>query len=163
MKTWLWGDNSISIQGRIIVLAYSLPSHSYLTLNQVHFNPFCTFKDIWPGQASIMKNKWLWGDNSVNIQSRIVVHDHRPSPHCHLSIYKFDLNANRSFKVLCWTRCRTDGQTKGRLYVSPFGEHKNAISFHKICAVKLLAFIGVNSFTKKTNSKKLYECVFIVT
>ena len=27
---------------------------------------------IWPGQASITQ-KWLWGDNSINIQGRFVV------------------------------------------------------------------------------------------
>jgi len=29
--------------------------------------------EIWPGQATLMKNKWLWGDNSVNIQGMIMV------------------------------------------------------------------------------------------
>ena len=35
------------------------------------------------------------------------------------------LLANSSFKVICRTRYRTDGQTKRRLYASPFWEHKN--------------------------------------
>jgi len=38
----------------------------------------------WPGQASIMK-KWLWGDNSINIQGRIMVLVHCTFSHCHLS------------------------------------------------------------------------------
>jgi len=29
---------------------------------------------------------WLWGDNSVNIQDRIIVFVHCPFPHCYLSI-----------------------------------------------------------------------------
>jgi len=33
-----------------------------------------------------MKNKWLRGDNSANIQGRIMVLVHCPSYHCHLSI-----------------------------------------------------------------------------
>ena len=56
--------------------------------------PFVLSK-IWPGQTSIMK-KWLWGDNSVNIQGRIIDFGFCPSPHCHLSI-KCHLNANRSY------------------------------------------------------------------
>ena len=28
---------------------------------------------IWPGQATIMENKWLWGDKSVNIQGMSIV------------------------------------------------------------------------------------------
>jgi len=27
---------------------------------------------IWSGQATIMKNKWLWGNNYVSIQGRIM-------------------------------------------------------------------------------------------
>jgi len=42
---------------------------------------------IWPGQASIMQ-KWLWGDNSVNIQYSINILVHCPFPHCYLSIYQ---------------------------------------------------------------------------
>jgi len=38
------------------------------------------------GQASIMKKKWLWGDNSVNMQDRFIVVVHCPFPHCYLSI-----------------------------------------------------------------------------
>ena len=30
--------------------------------------------------------KWLWGDNSINIQGRIMVLGFCPFPHCHLSI-----------------------------------------------------------------------------
>jgi len=33
-------------------------------------------------------NKWLRGDNYVNIQSRIMDLVHSTSPHCHLSIYQ---------------------------------------------------------------------------
>ena len=40
MKTWLRGDNSVSLISIPFVLS-----------------------KIWPGQASIIKNKWLRGDN----------------------------------------------------------------------------------------------------
>jgi len=36
--------------------------------------------------ASIMKKKWLWGDNYVNIQDRIIVLVHCPFPHCYLYV-----------------------------------------------------------------------------
>jgi len=35
------------------------------------------------------KNKWLRGDNYVNIQGRVTVLVHCPSPDCHLSINQF--------------------------------------------------------------------------
>jgi len=44
---------------------------------------------IWPGKASIIEKeivKWLWGDNSINIQGRIMAIVHCPSFHCHLSL-----------------------------------------------------------------------------
>jgi len=41
---------------------------------------------MWPEQATLMKNKWLWGNNSVNIQGRIMVLVQCTSSHCHLSI-----------------------------------------------------------------------------
>jgi len=46
--------------------------------------PFVLSK-TWPGQAFIMKKKLIWGDNSVNIQDRIIVLVHCPFSHCHLS------------------------------------------------------------------------------
>jgi len=41
---------------------------------------------MWPGQATIMKNRWLRGDNSVNIQVRIMVLVQCTFSHCQLSI-----------------------------------------------------------------------------
>jgi len=49
--------------------------------------PFVLSK-IWPGQATIMKKKWLQGDSSVNLQGMVMVLGFRPSTHCHLSIYQ---------------------------------------------------------------------------
>ena len=47
--------------------------------------PFVLSK-IWPRHTSIMKKKWLWGDNTVNIQGMIMVIVHGPSSHWILSI-----------------------------------------------------------------------------
>jgi len=92
MKTWLWGDNSVNIQGLwFLCTTFPLTAlplfHIYVSLYVPSFIsiPSVLLK-IWPGQASIMKNKWLRGDNSVKIQSRIMVLVHCPSSHCHLSI-----------------------------------------------------------------------------
>ena len=50
---WLWGHNSINIQGRIMVLGYCPSPHCHLSINQVSFYPL---SKIWPGQTSIMEN-----------------------------------------------------------------------------------------------------------
>jgi len=54
--------------------------------------------------------KWLWGDNSINIQGRIMVLVHCPFPYCHLSINQFSFKFQQllSFKVICWTRYGMD-------------------------------------------------------
>ena len=82
------GDNSVNIQGRIMICVHSTSSHcpsiykpSFISI------PFLLNK-IWLRQASIMKSKWLQGDNSINIQGRIMVLGFCPYPHCHLSIYQ---------------------------------------------------------------------------
>jgi len=63
--------------------------------------------------------KWLRGDNTVNIQGRIMVLVHSTSSHCHLSIYQICFNGNSSFKVICRTKpWRTDGQS-GDYILSP--------------------------------------------
>ena len=123
--------------------------------------PFVLSK-IWPEQATNMKIKWLWVDNSVNIQGRILVSfqsllyfpRYGPDSHIHyqkinvygeitqqisrvglwflgsalplIAIYlytKFYLNANSSFKVICRIRYRTDGQ-RGDYMLPPLGSIK---------------------------------------
>ena len=59
--------------------------------------PFVLSK-IWPGQAYIMKNKWLWGDNSVNKQGMIMVLGFYSSPHCHLSVHQVSFKCQQQFK-----------------------------------------------------------------
>ena len=51
-----------------------------------NYNPFCTFQDMAKTGIHYEENKWLQGDNYVNIQGRIMVLVHCPSSHCHLSI-----------------------------------------------------------------------------
>jgi len=83
----LWGDNYVNIQDRIIILVRALPFPSLLSICKPSFIKIPrVLSKIWPGQASIMKNKWLRGDNTVNIQGRIMVIMHCPSSHCHPSI-----------------------------------------------------------------------------
>ena len=80
-KKWLWGYNSVNIKGRIMILVHCPSSHCHLSTNQVSFQSLkYVLSKIWPGQASIMKNKWLRGDNSIHIQGRIMVIVLFPSP-----------------------------------------------------------------------------------
>ena len=111
---------------------------------------------IWPGQATVMKNKWLRGDNSVcsavhflrlpsiynpsfiSIQfvlSKIsprqasIIKLNGKVPLIAIYLYtKFYLNAISSFKAICRTRYRTDGQTdKAATICFPFGKHNKGL------------------------------------
>jgi len=61
-----------------MVLVHGTSSHCHLSINQASFQFLSHLTKILPGQATVMK-KWLRGDNSINIQGRIVVHGHCPS------------------------------------------------------------------------------------
>jgi len=71
------GDNSV---GRVMVLVHCISSHCHLSINQVSFQSICTFQDMAQTGIHYENNKWLWGDNYVNIQGRIMVLGHCPSP-----------------------------------------------------------------------------------
>ena len=87
-KKWLRGDNYVNIQGRIMVLVHCPSPDCHLSINQAQFQSFFTFQDmVWTG-IQYENNKWLRGDNYVNIQGMILVLVHDTSPHCHLSIYQ---------------------------------------------------------------------------
>ena len=88
---WLSGDNSVNTQGRIMVLVHCPSSYCHLSVNQVPLHLFYTFQDT--ALTGNNYEKWLWGDNSINIQGRIMVHGYCPSPHCHLSIYQVPLQS----------------------------------------------------------------------
>jgi len=47
-KKWLWGDNSVNIQDRIIVLVYCPFPHCYLSINQVSFRSLWYFLRYGP-------------------------------------------------------------------------------------------------------------------
>jgi len=75
MKKWLMGDNSVIYRVMVLVHFLSLP---YIYKPSFISIPFVLSK-IWHRQASIMKNKRLWGDNSINMQGRIMVLGFSPS------------------------------------------------------------------------------------
>ena len=78
--------------------------------------PLVPSKDM--AQTGNNYEKWLRGDNTVNMQGRLWFLGSALSL---IAIYlytKFDLNGNSSFKVICRTRYR-DGRTKRRLYAPP--------------------------------------------
>jgi len=61
------------------------PSHTVIYLQtKFNINHFCAFKDM--ARTDIHKETWLRGDNSINIQGRIIVLGFCHSAHCHLSI-----------------------------------------------------------------------------
>jgi len=55
-----------------MVLVFCTSSHLHLLLPNLIPIPFVLSK-IWQEQAIIMKNKWLWEDNSVKIQGMVIV------------------------------------------------------------------------------------------
>ena len=117
MKTWLREDNSVNIQGRIMVLRHCPFIHHHLSINQVSFQFLLYFPRYDLDRQQLWK--WLRWDNSNIIQGRCMVLGSLPL----IAIYlytKFYLNANSSFKVICLTRCRTDGQS-GNYMLSALG------------------------------------------
>ena len=103
------------------ILVHKLP---YCSISHVLFVN-CSFQDM--ARTGNTYETWLRGDNTVNIQGRIMVLWFCPSPHWHLSIYmytKFNLNVNSSFKVICRTRYLMDGRTdrqSGDYMLAPLG------------------------------------------
>jgi len=88
-NTRLRGDNSINIKGRIMVIVHCPSTHCHLSISQVSFQSLCTFQDM--ARTGNNYGKWLRGDNTVNIQGRIMVLVFCPSPRCHLSIYMYQV------------------------------------------------------------------------
>ena len=74
-------DNTVNIQGRIMVIVPFLPLTDIYLLTKFHFNPFCTFQDM--ARTGNNYEKLLRGDYTVNIQGMIIVLVHSTSPHCH--------------------------------------------------------------------------------
>ena len=107
----LRGDNSVNIQGRIMVLEHCLSS--YLFRNQVSCQSLLYYLRNVSDRHPLWKTKWLRGDNSVNIQGRIMVLVHCPSSHCHLSINHFWFKCQQSFESYLPNKVprRTTGQS----------------------------------------------------
>ena len=93
LRKGLWGDNSVLYR----VLSWFLYSALLLTAiylyTEFNFNPFCTFQDM--AQTGNHYEKCLRRNNSINIQGRIMVLLHCPSPHCHLSINQMSFKSQR--------------------------------------------------------------------
>ena len=75
-KKWLRRDNTVNIQGRIMVLMHSTSSPCHLSINQVSFQSLSVFLSL--------------PSTGIYIQK----------------CTKTDLNGNSSFKVICRTRYR---------------------------------------------------------
>ena len=85
-QKWLRGDNTVNIQSRSMVLVHCPSPDCRLSITKFPFNPFCTFQDMAQTDIHYENNKWLRGDNTVNIQVRIRVLVHDTSSHWHLYI-----------------------------------------------------------------------------
>ena len=69
-KIWLREDNLGYRHGRIMVLIAI-----YILYAKFNYNPFSTFQNKAPGQATIRKT-WLRGDKSINIKGRLYTDKH---------------------------------------------------------------------------------------
>ena len=70
-NTQLRRDNSINIHDIIMVLVFCPSSHCHLAINQVSFQSIQYFSRYGPDRHKY--EKWLRGDNTVNIQGRFMV------------------------------------------------------------------------------------------
>ena len=88
-KKWLRRDNTVNKQGMIIFIYLSCARH-FLSLPSIYKPSFISIpfvlSKICPRQPSIMPNTMLRGDNSINIQARIMVLGFCPASHCHIFI-----------------------------------------------------------------------------
>ena len=100
---WLRGDNYVNIQCRIMVLVHCLSPDCHLSINKVPFQSPKYFPRYGPDKHPLWKNKWLWGDNTVNIQGRIMVLVHCPSSHWHLSIKQVSFQSLKYFQDMART------------------------------------------------------------
>ena len=68
-NTKLRGNNSVNIQGRIMVLVHCPSTHCHLSINHVSFR---AFQDM--ARTGINYEKWLWGDNTVNVHNYVCIY-----------------------------------------------------------------------------------------
>ena len=72
-KILLRGNNSVNIQSMIMVLVHCPSPDCHVSINQVPFQSLLNFQDMARTHIHYEKNKWLRGDNTVNIQGMIMV------------------------------------------------------------------------------------------
>ena len=89
-------------------LCIALPLTAIYLYTKFHFNLLCTFQDM--ARTGNHYEKWLRGDNSINIQGRIMVLVHCPSPYCHLSINHVSFKSQQQLFARQDTE-PTDGRT----------------------------------------------------
>ena len=78
-----------------MVLIHSTSSHCHLSINQVSFQSLCTFQDMT--RTGNHYEKWLWGDNTINIQSRTMVLVHST---CALFVISQDQRAQYVYTLI---------------------------------------------------------------
>ena len=79
-------------------LSYALPLINIYVCTKFIFNPFCTFQDMARTGVHYENNKWLMGDNSVNIKGRSMVFAHIPFSHRHLSTNQVSFQSLKYFQ-----------------------------------------------------------------
>jgi len=84
-------------------LSAVLPRINIYVCIQFNFKLFCTFQDMAQTGIHYEINKWLRGNNYVNIQGRIMVLVHCPSPDCHLSINQVPIQSLLYFQDMART------------------------------------------------------------
>jgi len=100
IKKWLREDNSINIKGKIWLLCTALLTLSSIYKPSLISITFVLLK-IWP-RTDIHNETWLRGDNSINIQGRIIVLGFCHSAHCHLSINQVSFKSRPKPTVLSY-------------------------------------------------------------
>jgi len=55
MKKWLWGENYVNIQGRIVALVQCPSSHCHLSINQVSLQSLLYFARYGPDRQHLGK------------------------------------------------------------------------------------------------------------
>ena len=71
---------------------------SLTCMYQVKFQSLLYFPRYGPDRHQLWKNKWLWGDNSVNIHGRSMVLVYFPSSPCHQSINQISFHSHLYFQ-----------------------------------------------------------------
>ena len=129
---------------------HSTSTHRHLSISFISV-PFVLFK-IWTGQATLTKNGYreitqyihrvgLWFLGSVLPLIAIYLYT------------QFYLNVTSSFKVICWTRYRTDGQSDDYM-LPPLGSIKKQIL---MWTIQLALFIMFYTYYCQNTKYKVHN------